>query len=363
MRRLLRALLNGAIGALFCQTLVTAVLVVGFTQRLMRRATVLAWHRAAGRSDEAFAEFATAEQATRGLAHTPGWLALPKPRASRRQLLGALWENARQGFAVAANTWVATLPGASLWLFAWYDGWNNSFTKGYEQAAVGPLAGLLGVALFIAAMLYVPMAQARQASTGRWRSFYDFGLVRELVRSRWWGCVRLAAFYALLSVPVTVLKTAPIAFDRFESWSGLTDAEVRETLEAYFFWAAFVVFGAFVYLRLLAVRLYAGALAEGVREGRVEVASLASSERDVMARLSLLHVLPPEERHVVVRAVRGFTRFALRGAALGAAALVWFAFVAQIFVSEFLNYHPLVGWLNQPLVQLPWFHYVPPGLG
>jgi hypothetical protein len=41
---------------------------------------------------------------------------------------------------------------------------------------------------------------------------------------------------------------------------------------------------------------------------------------------------------------------------------VWFTFVAQIFISEFLNYHPVLGWLNQTLVQLPWFHYIPPHL-
>ena len=44
---------------------------------------------------------------------------------------------------------------------------------------------------------------------------------------------------------------------------------------------------------------------------------------------------------------------------VAALALVWFAFVAQIFVSEFLNYHPGVGWLNQPTAQAPWFHYIP----
>ncbi len=43
-------------------------------------------------------------------------------------------------------------------------------------------------------------------------------------------------------------------------------------------------------------------------------------------------------------------------------ALVWFAFVAQIYASEFMNYHPGIGFLNQPLVQLPWFRYIPSAL-
>jgi succinate dehydrogenase hydrophobic anchor subunit len=42
-----------------------------------------------------------------------------------------------------------------------------------------------------------------------------------------------------------------------------------------------------------------------------------------------------------------------------ALAFIWFGFVAQIYISEFLNYHGALGWLNQPLVQLPWFHYLP----
>jgi hypothetical protein len=64
-----------------------------------------------------------------------------------------------------------------------------------------------------------------------------------------------------------------------------------------------------------------------------------------------------------VRAVGGVASLTARSGAVALAALLWLAFVAQIFVSEFLHYHPFVGWLNQPLVLLPWFHYVPPGLG
>ena len=74
--------------------------------------------------------------------------------------------NVKLGVGAIFNTWVLTLPACGLWLFAWYDGWNNSFTKGYEQAGVGPGTELLGVGLFIAAMLYVPMAQG---ASGRHR--------------------------------------------------------------------------------------------------------------------------------------------------------------------------------------------------
>jgi hypothetical protein len=40
--------------------------------------------------------------------------------------------------------------------------------------------------------------------------------------------------------------------------------------------------------------------------------------------------------------------------------LVWFSFAAQIYISEFFLKSPMGrGWLNQPLVQLPWFNYIP----
>ena len=64
-------------------------------------------------------------------------------------------------------------------------------------------------------------------------------------------------------------------------------------------------------------------------------------------------------RHPLVRFSVGLTDRTVRFAGGALAAVLWFTFVAQIFVAEFLNYRPVVGWLNQPLVQLPWFRYLP----
>lgn len=65
------------------------------------------------------------------------------------------------------------------------------------------------------------------------------------------------------------------------------------------------------------------------------------------------------ERHIAIavaqRALRPVVRVPLAIATL----IVWIAFFAQIYMGEFLNYHPVRGWMNQPLVQLPWFRYVP----
>src|SRR5262249_32672119 len=155
------------------------------------------------------------QESTSDHVHWPNWFAQQNFLQAARPSTEASWStcalnllralvhsllNFWIGLRAVANTWVVTLPAGVLWWFGWYDGWNNSFNKGYEQAAVGPLISLLGVAWFITGMFYVPLAQARQAVTGQWRSFYDYRLIRKLVRDRWVYCVLLALSYSLLSV-------------------------------------------------------------------------------------------------------------------------------------------------------------------
>ncbi|MBI1369258.1 MAG: hypothetical protein GC162_11480 [Planctomycetes bacterium] len=357
----LRFIWKYLVGAVLCANPLTAIVIVGWTLRAMRRATFKHWHSASsvGTAGMTFAEFAAEDPATAPLVRWPNWFI----RQREGHWLGdSLWLNVKRGLGGAFNTWVFTLPGCVLWLFAWYDGWNNSFNKGYEQAAVGPLTGLAGTMLFIAAMMYVPMALAHQAAAGNWRRFYDFRLVWTLVRRHAWACVGLAAMYALLSMPVILLKTAPMFFDRQPNYDAMTDAQVYQQLASYFLMASFIVFPIFVALRLMAAKLYARALAGAIRKGAVAAESISETERHVLDRLDLLAIEEPTKRHVVVATV-GWAGSRFGRIAAGAAAfMIWFTFVAQIYVSEFLNYHQAIGWLNQPLVQLPYFRYIPAAL-
>jgi len=51
--------------------------------------------------------------------------------------------------------------------------------------------------------------------------------------------------------------------------------------------------------------------------------------------------------------------FNLRRLAFGLLFWIWFAFVAKVYVAEFINYHPGTGFLNHVLVQFPCFDFVP----
>ena len=368
------------IGMTLCQSVLGSVLVVGWTYRLMQRSVLKQWWKRSpvGTRRMSFEEFLECSQATREHGHWPNWMIqqnflreLRSTRAMRTGTLRAvqsvvvalftsLWSNLKLGVQAIFNTWVLTLPACVLWLFAWYDGWNNSFNKGYEHATVGLLTGLLGVGLFISAMLYVPLAQVRQAAAGSWRAFYQFRFVWRLIRQRWLSCMALAALYSALSLPVTVLKIAPVFFPQGNpALEDATDAEILHILQVYFFWSCAVVLPCYVVLRLTASRIYASALLTSVQNGLVSPDELGSNERQVLSNLDLLYGRVMRNRSVLAQSV-AWSAARLRGAIAGlATAVLWFSFVAQIFISAFFNYHPVIEWMNQPLVQLPWFHYIP----
>ena len=396
LRRLITLPVKLFIGVIFTQSMLLSVLVIGWTHRLMQRSALKTWHRRRGEQatcPAAFVDFARGTQAAdvtagdaaaaagnrsaddlwREHARAPHWIIHANPilrvrrgaaekkhiRAAIAATFGSLGVNFKLGLQGLLTTWTLTLPAGLLWLASWWGGWNNSFNKGYEHAAVGPAVGVLGVVLFIAAMTYAPIAQARQAVTGDWRTFYDFRFNRRLIRRAAIGSLVIAASYALLGAVAMGLKTGPLFFQYGDAMDAMTDAEVLKHLNTYYFWSGVVVFISFVGLRLLASRTYAKALAGAVRDRAVSPDSLHLYERRALGEFDLLRPATDRARPVVVRAAVWTTANVARWGLVSLVCVFWFAFVASIFVSEFLNYHPYIGFLNQPLVQLPFFKYVP----
>jgi hypothetical protein len=365
------------VGALFCQSILGSIAVIGWTYRLSQRVALRYWWARSEHKQPAtrLAHHLAAHDPAHEHLHWPNWLTAQNFRDAIRRNPGAstsshVWQfikalfrslgaNVKIGLQGIFNTWVLTMPACILWLFSWYDGWNNSFNKGYEQAIVGPGVGVLGIMLFIAAMMYVPLAQARQAVTGDWRSFYNFSFVWRLVRRHWLACLILAGFTSLFFLPLVIMKTAPQFFGVDAKLADMTDQQIVQFLNRYFFACAFLVFPLFVVLRVLAARIYARGILHGVQTGEISVTDLAPCERLELQRLNLIQVNPPRSRHVLLRVARSTTSLVLFGAGIWATAFLWFTFVAQLYISEFFSYHGVFGWLNQPLIQLPWFRYVP----
>ena len=364
--RLPMAVWKYAVGVLLCLTPVTAILVVGWIYRLMQRSTLRRWHHLSGFGADGagFTEFALGSGRTVEHVGWPNWLlGSPDPewridagpgRAARlpRRIAGSLWANLRIGFQASLNTALLALPIGALWLLSWWGGWQNSFHKGYEQFWVGQVVGLLGIALFILVMSYVPLAQARQASAGTWRAFWDFPLIRRLLRGRRLAGLGLALLYVAAAAPIMAIKVAPMVMGA--EIEGLAPAELKAFADRYFLFATALLFPLHMLVRLAAARLYAGALFDGVRGGDVHLDELSPYEREVLGRLRVAPAAPSERRHPVGRLAASLPRAVI--VVLTSAA--WFVVAAELYVAQFLNY-VWFGWLNHPLIQLPWIRYLP----
>ncbi len=373
-------------GALLCQTFLGSVVVLGWVQRSARRATLKYWWRM--RPPQAaryknFESFAFEAEPTQEFAHWPNWVLSEhgptKLRGGPRRWFGAFLNNARLGTQAILNTWVLTLPGSLLWSIAWYDGWQNSFNKGYEHAWVGPTTFGIGTMLFIGAMFYVPLAQARQASTGQWRSFYDFKLIWYLVRRRWLASLGLAMLCAGLSLPALVLKTWPafmpqviegqiLKLERagqpisptLKHPAEMATGELVHELNQFFFLSALYVFPAFVVLRIVSARVYARGICDAIRSGGLTEDQLDDVEWQALHRLGLTQPQMISSSPALVRFMAGLGTRTGQLIAGVATTLVWLLFMVQVTTAEFFKYTSLGrGWWNQPLIQLPWFNYTP----
>ena len=379
-----RALLSIAVGILLCANPWTAALVVGWTFRAMRRRILRAWWRRSPRRDEIDFDAWIAERGD-GIpaGPLPRWLLserflerLRRPGtdgnapgrlriASRLPggLFGGLSSNLSMAIRAVGCTYLVTLPACGLWLGSWYDGWNTSFTKGYENAFVGVQTGLFAHALFIAAMLYVPMAWAHLAASGRARAFFQVGLIARLV---WWSGGSMALYalaFAAATLPVLLLRAAPFAFvlDDPAYWAAADPAEVRQLAEQYEMAAGVYLFAAFVGMHLLAARVYRSALPRLLADDPARADDLPTVLRDDLRTLALIPAEAPR-RGPLVRASRWSARTTVNVLAGFSAALLWFAVVAEVYVGQFFNFIPWAGWLNQPLIHLPCLQTTPAGL-
>jgi hypothetical protein len=368
------------VGVIFTQAFFLSIFVVGWTYRLMQRYAVyrfiklyypkhakLNFHKLVHNTGE-YSSFIT----------PPNWFNQQNPIQQLKMDLHnadtvwqsatsitkfpfhSLWLNFKIGFLGLFNTYALTLIPCLLWQFAWHAGWNNSFNKIYEQAHVGALTGLTGIFLFSLVMMYVPMAQVRQAVTGEWKTFYHFQTNWRLIRSCWFYYAMLALLFSIISIPVTVFKTAPGFFVQGNpALINATDAELLQLLNRYFFFASFFCFAGFVIVRLAAVRVYVTAVKMALHRNLISLDSLTLFEQNIIQTMGGDQQEDIEEPHMIMQVSKWMGRKMKAAVCMVLIFVIWVTFSFQIYVSEFLNYHPSRAWLNQPLVQMPAFRYVP----
>jgi hypothetical protein len=205
-------------------------------------------------------------------------------------------------------------------------------------------------------MLYVPLAQARQAATGSWRAFYDFRLVRKLIRHSRLRAIWLAVSFAVAGLVVAGLRVGPLALGNLlQGNHDMTPQKIEQIAGAYHVFAAALIFVMIIVLRTIAARVYARGLSRGVRAGDISPTMLAENERAFLARLGLLDIDDKPAGGLMKRTALFSGRSLIAVISLAILLALWLVFVAQLFVSQFLNYN-WIGWLNLPLIQIPWFY-------
>lgn len=309
MKRLKSVAWHWAIGAAMTLTPVTALIAMGWVQRKIACAIVRRWNADPGPA--------------------PQWFAKDEAR------LGGLVANAIAGVAVAAPLILCLAPVWTAWIVAWSFGWENSFSKGYEQAWIGPALGLSGVVFFAFAMTVLPLAEARFAVTRRWRAFLDVPMIWAIARANPFWTFALALFFLICGLMVAGLKALPLGIGNTLE----TAQQAAGFLVVYPLFCALVLFPLYAATRFAAARLYAHAI------------RYPSSEW-MLARMTA------QERHAVVREPvrRAWATAPIRlvwSVTLVAGTLAsWAAFAFMLYTAQFLA-HDWAAWINHPLIQIP----------
>ena len=323
------AVANIAIALVLCLTPFTAVVVLGWIVRLMRREIVIEVARHSqpdGRRDvsrkAALMKMSTLQQ-LEVTARFPGWWK-------------GFWDTIRSAFRAITAVSLAILPFGTILLLSWWAGWENSFNKGYEQAWVGPVLAAIGSALAVFTLVHLPMALAHHAAEQRVGAIWSLGLIRRLIGRVRWRYLMLTLATIFLSAPLFLIQILPTFIESiYPELATASPAEIEEFSLRYF-GAATVYLVLFLFvLRRWAARLYARA-----------ALLHQSSELHFIHQVADTLDRPPAP----ARPAPGRTGGIITGVLMVAA---WLAFVAALYVAQFAN-HAWWNWISFPLTGLPW---------
>ncbi len=388
LRSLVRTLWFILVGAVFCQAPVGAVFAMGWCGRFMQYTFYKNWFKLSSpdSNHKAFKPSVTAIPDAMHHKNPPRWFLhhapiqkiqmtyrnkgiMSIPRATLVALTNGLYQNLRWGMPILLHTSLLLLPTMALWWFAWRYGWDNSFNKGYEQAALGPVMGVSGILWFMVAMLYIPLAQVHYTISHHWRAFYEFGHLIKIIRQSLFGSMLLAVLHFLGGMIVLISIVVPGLLPQINpATETMTDSELLQFLSRFFFIFALFSFPVYILNRWYAARLYTKNLYKAIQAGIIEASTLKGDARIAWDNIPLpeAFILKPAVHEIVslnwkenTKKLLRVPRLAVQGAFLAVTLLVWFGMASQVYVGQFVNYQNARGWLNQPMIQAPWFNYTP----
>lgn len=302
------------VGSLLCLTPLTSLIALGWLTRRMAATINWRWDHVSQRA---------------------GWVLGPRGTGWFTRGFGGIGANIRVGIQTVIGLAILTLPFSAAWLGAWWAGWENSFNKGYEQAAIGPIVWLSAALLAVVSLTHLPFALAHAASEGRVGAFFEFRRIRSVVIAAGWRSPWLAFLSVTLSLPLVASRAFTVFVEGIIP--GFADMGIEErdnvaSLQALL--TAVYGFGLLQVLRNRAAVFYAYAslrAAKG-RNAALWVGHICASKQGCTCSVS----------------------WALSAFWLSLSCAIWFGLVVQIVIMQFVNYDPWL-WLTHPVYLLPWF--------
>ncbi len=311
--RLVRLASDLVVGTVLCLNPVTSIIALGWLTRLMRATVAGRWGDEPAR---------------------PGWILGARGGGWVGRALGGLAENIRAGVVTALGLLVLTAPFTAAWLGAWWAGWENSFNKGYEQAAVGPIVWLIASIGAAYVLVHLPFALAHAAYERRFGAFFELRRLRSVAAAAGWRAAWLSLLSVAAAVPLFGMQALPVFVEGIvPGFADMTAEEQAQVGSAFGLAAAALSFTVLLFLRHRAAAIYARAV-----------------PRAATGRHAALWAGHPGAAQGASGA--GPSRI---GAMvwLGLAMALWAALPILIVAGQFMNYDPLL-WITHPLYLLPW---------
>lgn len=306
-------------------TPLTAVLVLGWIVRLMRRESIVFYVRSTqGCHRRDALAYLDKVDTLKPYVRFPGWWS-------------GLWQTVFSGLQALVVLAALTLPYGLLLLVSWWAGWENSFNKGYEQAWAGPSMALAGFVLAVLILSHLPMAFARFAAEGQIWSITEMHQIRRCIRLVRWQYLALSLITVLATVPLFLAQMGTTFIEKINP-RVLTAGpdEIQEIANRWHLLTTAYLLFALFFLRRWAARLYARAIL-------IEPELAGAATNGVLSEINATGRV--EEKRL--RRWIGMVFATLLGL------LTWSGFLAMLYIAQFAN-HAWWNWVNHALVGIPW---------
>ena len=353
------------IGAVFCQNPLTAPLVMGWISHYMRIKSVQVWVK------ESSLEKPSDFYETKGAEYSPklpNWFRLNNAENGKkksrllsilRKYLGSIWTNYKMGLKAFFSVWLLSIPFCLIWLLMWWAGGDMAYNNSYEEIYFAPIASLISVFLFAFLMMFLPIAQARQALHQDWTSLFDFKTIAIIIRYARIRLFFMALIFTAMSFGIVLgTKMIPTFFEDVYAIDVSNSDGLREIVKQHYMRVALLFFMALLILKRMSARIYAFALLGAVRAHALKPEQLTALENELLFK-KLNHTIEDQPQRASIlspelpKSVRGFLQCLNNTCFFLMTLAVWVVFVFSIYVGQFFNIH-MLDWLNHPLIHMPY---------